>query len=282
LLNVPRMHRLAWFAILLAPALAGASGAAQPPRDARPRSWVPLSALKQAAHRAGVDAIFRAWQGFVTSTTGETYPVYYGRHWDKANAPRNQPQLQPQHAAPAKDETQKLTAPDPARLAKLSSEMVKTATGRGALDLMTQHKVGVEFAAGSAAGYFHRGRNVVVIGAQRPDTDAVNTLIHELTHAGNHHAGRYGRYSMTRQGYIDASLLDEATADARVAQAGREFARINRRAAKTGLRAHVDVVDTTKLYLEAYKKVIFAGRAARLGQGAAPAGVTTAGVATAN
>jgi hypothetical protein len=221
---------------------------------------VPLNALKAAAHNAGVRAIFNAWQSYKTSTTGELYPVYYGSAWDRAN-----PTPEAAGDGEQKDEAKKATAADPARLARLVSTLSLTQAGRDALSALTRHGVRVEFIQGSGAGYFSSAKNLIAIGDQKTDAVAVNTLLHELGHATTFHSGRAARRSMPRQSYVDAKILDEAEADARVARAAREYARINRRAGQGGSRVQVGEKSTTKLYLDAYKQVIFAGRAARQG-----------------
>jgi hypothetical protein len=262
--------RGSWLLALVAASVCPLAVRASPPTTARgkakPAGWVGIRDLKAKAHAAGVQAIFNVWHGYRTSTTKETYPEYYGHSWDRVNRPH-----QAAAAAPAVNEAQKPLVADQARLNQLEKVVSQTKAGREAIAILKRNNVRVGFIQGSHAGYFQHGQNLIAIGDQKPVRDAVNTLLHESNHAHTFHTGKAANVrTLDRQAYVNEKIRDEARSDGLVAVAGREFARINRGAKRTGVGVDVAVKQTTPLYLNAYKKVIFEGRAARQGKTAAP------------
>jgi hypothetical protein len=253
--------------VALALLLAGAAHAEplsdpplQPAAPPEITEWMSLERLQETAHQAGLKAIFDTWQTYVTSTTKETYPAYYGRVWDTANRPANAPPP----PAPKVDETKKSTVVDAARLARITTAMARTKTGRAALEVMTKQHVRIEFIQNSNAGYFSPSKNFIALGDARQGPDEVNTLLHEINHAFTTNTGNAANVRASRQAYVDGKIADEARSDGIVAVANRELSRMNRRAQKSGGSIPMSIKQTTPLYLDAYKKVIFEGRAARV------------------
>jgi hypothetical protein len=234
---------------------------AAPPN--RPPTWKPFSEIRQAARAAGHEAVVKVWydpKKIWTSTTRESYPQFYGRYWDEAHGHATQP--------PPVDETQKAVVPmDPARAASYAKTLAMTQAGRQALNVMKKYNVGMQTIKDSSAGYYNPETNQFYFGDHTPEARVPNTMIHEVNHARFQNTGLGADpMKMSRHDYVASEIDQEAWGDTKVAEAHREYARIDRRAERPELRLNVPLERSTPAYMDAYRKVIFEGRAGRQGK----------------
>ncbi len=127
-------------------------------------------------------------------------------------------------------------------------------TGKEALKIMEDYKVGVKFAEG-VGSYYEESSNAMVIDSKESSADAALTFVHEMNHAKYHHTGiSADAKTLTREKYVEKMVEEEAEGTVKSIEGEIELEGAKAAAAKASF-------PLDKQYREAYKAAADAAKA---------------------
>jgi hypothetical protein len=220
--------------------------------------WKSFAEIQHDARSAGYQAaLSRLYTRF-------DYPKTYGDVWDKAHAPGAHLTLAPSPPLLSSQPVPSSPLPhaDSERFEALKATIAHSRTGQEALELQKKYGVTVTFSDDKGEyGHYDAPSNQLVLGTHQNAYGIASTFVHEMTHAEFKNTAKtvFGREtSLSRDDYVGGNLHEEAVSASKQAEAYRDFRRD-----KDGRATLAPLWEPAQAYLEAYKRVIADGRAAR-------------------
>jgi hypothetical protein len=214
--------------------------------------------VREQAKRAGYEALVRYFRDSEPSAPGGGHAGQYAHDWQRIQDARaeltNPDKLSAIVRGEGARELRRALPDSAAHFAALRPALLQSREGREALALQKRYRVRVLFGPWHDTFYNPR-TNTIVLGLSAGPF-LVDAFIHEMNHATFTNEGRSADpLLVARDVYVDELLREEAAGEAHVAEAYRDQRRIERGR---------PVLETTRIYREAYALAAREGRVGRL------------------